>query len=161
MGVSRQEYWSGVPLPSPQIHTTIYKINNKDLLYTIGNYSQYLVITYNGQKSKKNIYMKVKVLAAHFYDTLCQPMDCSLPGSSVQGIFQTRIMEWVAVPFSRVCSQPRDWTQVSCIVGRFFTIWATREAIYIYVYIYNWITLLYTWISVNYTIFLKLMFVRN
>ena len=58
---------------------------------------------------------------------LCDPMDCSLPGSSVNGIFQARILEWVAISFSRKSSQPRDWTQISCIVGRCFTIWATRE----------------------------------
>ena len=44
------------------------------------------------------------------------------------GLFQARILEWVAIPFSRGSSQPRDWTQVSCIAGRFFTCWATREA---------------------------------
>ena len=44
------------------------------------------------------------------------------------GILQARILEWVAVPFSSRSSQPRDWTQVSCIAGRFFTSWATREA---------------------------------
>ena len=61
--------------------------------------------------------------------TLCGPMDFSLPGSSVHGILlQARILEWVAISFSRRSSQPRDWTQVSCIAGRFFTIWATREA---------------------------------
>ena len=60
--------------------------------------------------------------------TLCDPMDCSPPGSSVYGIFQARILEWVAIFFSRGSSQPRDWTQVSHIVGRCFTIWATREA---------------------------------
>ena len=55
-------------------------------------------------------------------------MDCSLPGSAVHGILQARILEWVAMTFSRGSSQPRDWTRVSCIAGRFFTIWATREA---------------------------------
>ena len=61
--------------------------------------------------------------------TFCDPMDCSPPGSSVHGILSwTRILEWVVMPSSRVSSQPRDWTQVSNIVGRFFTIWATREA---------------------------------
>ena len=59
--------------------------------------------------------------------TLCDQMDCSLPGSSVHGVIQARIMEWVAISFSRGSSWPRDWTQVSCIVGRHFTIWATRE----------------------------------
>ena len=47
---------------------------------------------------------------------------------TVHGILQARILEWVAVPFSRASSQPRDWTQVSHIVGGFFTNWATREA---------------------------------
>ena len=51
-----------------------------------------------------------------------------LPGSSVHGISQTRILEWVAISFSRGSSQPRDWTWVSHIAGRFFIIWATREA---------------------------------
>ena len=55
---------------------------------------------------------------------LCDPMDSSLPGSSVHGIFQARILEWVAISFSRGSSQPRDWTQVSHIAGRHFTIWA-------------------------------------
>ena len=55
------------------------------------------------------------------------PMDCSLPGSSVHGIFQARILEWVAISFSGRSSRLRDWTQVSCIVGRHFTVWATRE----------------------------------
>ena len=54
-------------------------------------------------------------------------MDCSLPRSSVHGILQTRILEWAAIPFSRGSSQPRDWTWVFCIAGRFFTIWTTRE----------------------------------
>ena len=65
---------------------------------------------------------------AKLYRTLCEPMDCSPPGSSVHGILQTRIVEWVAIPFSRGSSRPRDQTQVYCIAGRFFTIWATREA---------------------------------
>ena len=60
--------------------------------------------------------------------TLWDPMDCSLPGFSVHGIFQARILEWVAISFSRGSSWPRDQTQVSCIAGRRFTLWATREA---------------------------------
>ena len=58
---------------------------------------------------------------------LCDPMDCSLPGSSIHGIFQARVLEWVAISFSRGSSQPRDQTQVSCTAGRHLTIWATRE----------------------------------
>ena len=60
--------------------------------------------------------------------TLCNPMDCSPPGFSVHGVLRARILEWVAIPFSRGSSRPRDWTCVSCIAGRFFRIWATREA---------------------------------
>ena len=54
--------------------------------------------------------------------TLWDTMDCSLPGSSIHGIFQARILEWVAISFSRRSFRPRDWTQVSCIVGRCFTV---------------------------------------
>ena len=57
-----------------------------------------------------------------------RPMDCSLPGFSVHGIFQTRVLECVAISFSRGSSRSRDWTQVSRTAGRLFTIWATREA---------------------------------
>src|SRR5574337_21007 len=54
--------------------------------------------------------------------TLCDLMDCSLPGSSIHGIFQARVLEWVAISFSRGPSRPRDGTWVSCIVDRRFTI---------------------------------------
>ena len=59
--------------------------------------------------------------------TLSDPMDCSLPGFSVHGIFQARVLEWAVISFSRGSSQLRDQTQVSHIVGRCFTVWATRE----------------------------------
>ena len=55
-------------------------------------------------------------------------MDCWLPGFPIHGIFRARILEWVAISFSRGSSQPRDRTRVSHIVGRRFTVWATREA---------------------------------
>ena len=64
-----------------------------------------------------------KVKVAQSCPTLCDPMDYT-----VHGILQARILEWGAFPFSRGSSQPRDWTQVSCIVGGFFTSWATKEA---------------------------------
>ena len=62
-------------------------------------------------------------LYIHICLTLCSP-----PGSSVHGILQARILEWVATPASRESSQPRDQNLVSCVAGRFFTVWATREA---------------------------------
>ena len=55
-------------------------------------------------------------------------MDCSLPGSSVHGISQTRILEWVVIPFSRESSWLRDQTWVSCIAGKFFQCWTSKEA---------------------------------
>ena len=73
--------------------------------------------------------MYVLCLVAQSCLTLCDPLDYSLPGSSVHGgILQARIWEWVAIPSSWRSYQPRDWTQVSCNAGGFFTIWATREA---------------------------------
>ena len=69
-----------------------------------------------------------KQLVAQLYSTLCNSMGYSAPGSSVQGILQARILEWVAISYSRGSSWPRNQTPVSCIAGRFFTILATREA---------------------------------
>ena len=69
----------------------------------------------------------VRCLVAQSCLTLCDPMDCSPPGSSVHGILQARILEWVAFPFSRASSQLRNQTQVSRIAGGFFAIWVTRE----------------------------------
>ena len=70
----------------------------------------------------------LNLLVTQSCPTLCNPTDCSPPGSPVHGILQERILEWVATSFSRRSSPPRDWTRVSCISGRFFTVWATREA---------------------------------
>ena len=64
--------------------------------------------------------------------TLCDPMNYNLSGSSVHAIFQARILEWVAISFSRRSSQPRDWTQGSCIAGRCFTVWTTKEVQNVY-----------------------------
>jgi len=61
-------------------------------------------------------------------DSLWPGLDYSPPGSSVHGILQARILEWVAIPFSRGSSQPRDWNWGSHIAGRCFIIWVTREA---------------------------------
>ena len=70
---------------------------------------------------------KVKVSATQLCLTLCHRVDYSPPGSSVHGILQARILEWVAISSSRGSSQPEDQTQVSCIAGKLFTIWATRQ----------------------------------
>ena len=97
MGFSRQESWSGLPLPSP------------------GRYGRHLYISVKWKwKSLSHVWLFV------------------IPWTNiVHGILQARILEWVAFPFSRGSAQPRDQTQVSCIAGRFFTNWATRERLYI------------------------------
>ena len=69
----------------------------------------------------------VLCLVAQSCLTLCNPMDCSMPGSSIHGILQARTLEWVAMLSSRGSSQSRDRTQASCSAGRYFTIWAARE----------------------------------
>ena len=72
--------------------------------------------------------------------TLCHPLDCSPPDSTVHGTFQARTLEWVAISFCRGSSQPRDQTQVSCvsyIASRFFTYWAIGKAINKHILIKN------------------------
>ena len=81
----------------------------------------------------QDVAWKLQVLVAQLCPTLCDPVDCSLPGSSVHEILQARIL--LAMPSFRGSSQPRDWTQVSWIVGRHFTIWATREVPFFYILI--------------------------
>jgi len=80
------------------------------------------------KESAYNVGGKKASEVAQSCPTLCDPMDCSPLGSSVRGIFQERVLECVAISFSRGSSWPRDQTQVSHIAGRCFTVWATREA---------------------------------
>ena len=103
---------------------------------------------------RRCIYIHVKVKSesevAQSCPTVC--MDYSLPGSSVHGNFQARVLEWVVISFSRGSSGPRDQTWVSCIAGRCFTIWATREAIYIYICIYMYMYMyMYVYTSVQFS----------
>ena len=67
--------------------------------------------------------LATKALVAQSCPILCDPTDYSPPGSSICRILQARILEWIAIPFSRGSSQPRDQTQVSCIAGGFFIVW--------------------------------------
>ena len=102
-------------------HTHIYKYNFLVLSLVIS----LCILLLMHWKYNKHLFSEV----ARSCLTLCYPMYYDLPGSSVCGILQIRILEWVAISFSRVSSWPRDWTQVSCIAGRRFTLWATREAL--------------------------------
>ena len=77
-------------------------------------------------------YSKLCHLVAKLCLTLCNPMDCSLPGSSVLGILQAKLLEWVAIPVSKGCSQPRNQTwifRVSCTGKRIFYHWSTRDSV--------------------------------
>ena len=76
------------------------------------------------QKIKNKITMKVKMKSLSLFD----PVDFSPSGPSIHGIFQARILEWISIFFSRGSFQPRDRTQVSHILGRLFTLWATGES---------------------------------
>ena len=95
-------------------------------MWFITKYIKWYKVYYILKCERASIETKVSEVAQSC-PTLCNPIDYSLPGSSVHGIFQARVLEWVAIPFSRGSSQPRDWTRVFCIVGWHFTIWATRE----------------------------------
>ena len=79
-----------------------------------------------------NYTTKMHVLVTQLCLILRDTMDCHLPGSSGHGIFQARILEWIAISFSRGSSSPRDQTQVSYITGWAFTIWATGKHIKTY-----------------------------
>ena len=82
---------------------------------------------YGGEPRRRGIQVSGQIRdldneGAQSCPTLCDPMDCSPPGSSVHGILQARIVDWVTISFSRGSSQPRDQTQVSCTAGRHFTV---------------------------------------
>ena len=79
------------------------------------------------QSNSPWIHWCVCVCVAQSCPTLCDPVDGSPPGSSVREVLQARILGWVAMPSSRGSSRPRNWVQVSCTAGTFFTLWATRE----------------------------------
>ena len=78
----------------------------------------------NKRKEKRDTFIEKRQVSevAQLCATLCDPMDYSLPGSSVHGIFQAIVLEWIAISFSSKSSRPRDRTQVSLIVDRHFTV---------------------------------------
>ena len=119
MGSSRQEYWRSLPCPLPGDLPGPGNQPCVSYIFCIGrrilHHQRHL-----GSEVKWSEF-------AQSYPTLCDPMGCSLPGSSVHGIFQTIVLEWIAISFSRGSSQPRVRTWVSRIVGRCFTVWATWD----------------------------------
>ena len=148
MEFSRPEYWSGSPffspgdLPNPGIKPRSHTLQvdslpaepqGKPKNTGMGSLSLLQGIFLN-QESNRGLALQADSLptelseaeseseVAQSYPTLCDPMDCSLPGFSVHGIFQARVLEWVAISFSRGSSRPRDRTQVSRTVGRRLTL---------------------------------------
>ena len=106
--------------------------------WTVRRSNQSIVKEINLEYSLKGLVLKLQSFGHRMWKwsesevalpclTLWDPVDCSLPGSSIHGIFQARILEWDAISFSRRSSRPRDQTQVSCMVDKRSTIWATRE----------------------------------
>ena len=127
----------------PRIETDIQKLihniiiipasspikNNDMITYLTNNYRADVRIKQGHVWKAQCLTHTVLYLVAQSCPTLWDPMDSSPPGSSVHGILQARILDWVAMPSSRGFSPPRDRAQVSYIVGRFFTIWDTREVL--------------------------------
>ena len=151
MEFSRPEYWGGQPFPSPGYlpnpgieprspamqadslpaepqgkpkNTVVDSLSLLQQIFLIQELNRGLLhcrrILY--QLSYQGSLEKTKWSEGHSVMSLCDPMDYT-----VHGNLQARILEWVAVPFSRGSSRPRDWTQVSLIDGGFFTSWGTRE----------------------------------
>ena len=129
---SRQESWSGLPFPPPgdlpnlEIQLTSLFTSSavtgkffttsttSEAIYTCICICECICIYISWTKSSFGFFCSTYTqLLRHVW--LCNPMDCSPPGSPVHGIFQARILEWVAISSSRGSSQPRDWTHVSCI----------------------------------------------
>ena len=142
MGFSRQEYWSGLPFPSPgdlpdpgieprspafQADALTSEPPGKPLrilckhqeISTYPALREHLLLLWRGLVFSGSLPCGTCccVLVPQSCLTICDPMDCSLPGSSVHGIFQARILEWVAIPFSRASSQSKNGTWVFCIAG--------------------------------------------
>ena len=121
---SRQEYWSGLPCPSPGDFPEP-GIEIASLMSPALTGKFFFQQCHLGSPFFRIVKWSE---VAQSCPILCDPMDYSLPGFSVHGIFQARILEWVAISFSRGSYRPRDQTQVSHNVSRCFTLWATREA---------------------------------
>ena len=114
MGFSRQEYWSGLPSPPPE-DLPNPGIKPRSLLHWRKILCHWA--------SREAIYAGCEwVIVAQSSLTLFDPMDWSLPGSSIHEISQARLMEWVAISFSRGSFWPRDRTWVSCVTGEYLRV---------------------------------------
>ena len=121
LAITGQEYWIPVPSQPHRLKGSLCDGQSTRWLSERsldGAVFRLVLITFDGDDGTAS-----RVHAQSFSCAqLCDPVDCSPPGSSVHRILRARILEWVAMPFSRGSSRPRDQTRVSCIAGRFFTI---------------------------------------
>ena len=114
MEFSRQEYWSGLPFPSPG------DLPNPGIEPRSPTLQADVLPSEPPGKPFRHTAATVAAKSLQSCPTLSDPMDCSLQGSSVHGIFQVRVLEWIAISFSRGSSRSRARTQVSCIAGRLY-----------------------------------------
>ena len=120
------------PPPTPPRHTRLLTVTAQlpaglaGPLLTSGSWLQSLTLQPSDPQTMLCVCLSV-CLSVSACLTLCDPTDCGPPGSSVHGILQARILEWVAMPSSKGSSRPRDRTCVSCIAGGFFTVWASLQ----------------------------------
>ena len=126
MRFSRQGYWNGLPfpspgdLPNPGIEPKCPALQADSLPTKLQGNIVTIRWFINGKRFKCMFYIHIVSVSHSVMLTLCDPMDCSLPDSSVHEIFQARILEWVAISFFKGSSQPRGRTLVTCTAGRFF-----------------------------------------
>ena len=116
------------PTSSTPLHFSFPIPNPATIICSLHSGMFYLGNVRVSKTCSQKVLLLVALTHCSWWPTLCSPLDCSPPGSSVHGILHARILEWVAVPFSRWFSRPRDRTWASHTAGRFFTIWATRKA---------------------------------
>ena len=132
--------WTWVPCIARQI---LYHLSHQGIILTLTELGRSAILGtwfFFTRNISRPIYFPISSLSFYYLikwsevkvtqsrPTLCNPMDCGLPGFSVHGILQARILEWIAIPFSMGSSQLRDQTQLSRTAGVFLTIWATRES---------------------------------
>ena len=128
LGFSRQEHWSGLPFPSPMHSYILYILKWQIQLYMMN------ISIYDERRNEWESLSCVWLFATLW--TLAHQVPLA------HGILWARILKWAAIPFSRGSCQPRDRTWISCVTGRFFTIWATRVA-HQYPYTYTPFTYVY------------------
>ena len=132
MEFSRQEHWSGLLFPHPaDVPDTRMEPMSPASPEPEGRFIPSSLSRLGSLYTDRHTHTRI-----HTYVCVCSvaqpcpalwPVDCCPSGSSIRGILQVRILQWVAISFSRGSSQPRDQTQISCIAGGFFTIWTARE----------------------------------